>query len=42
MEMQGNLNVTRFYETLTAILAKKHNVEIVVKVHKKPKKEETA
>ena len=43
METQGTFNTVRFYETLAAILAKKHGVEIAVKVKEKPKeKEETA
>lgn len=43
METQGTFNAVRFYETLAAILSKKHAVEITVKVKEKPKeKEETA
>lgn len=43
METQGTFNTVRFYETLAAILSKKHSVEITVKVKEKPKeKEETA
>lgn len=42
MEIQGTFNTVRFYETLAAILSKKHGVDITVKVKEKPKKEETA
>ena len=43
VETQGTFNAVRFYETLVAILSKKHGVEITVKVKEKPKeKEETA
>nr|UVY08233.1 MAG: hypothetical protein [Bacteriophage sp.]UWG02045.1 MAG: hypothetical protein [Bacteriophage sp.]DAF01253.1 MAG TPA: hypothetical protein [Caudoviricetes sp.] len=43
VETQGTFNAVRFYETLAAILSKKHGVEITVKVKEKPKeKEETA
>lgn len=37
METQGTFNAVRFYETLAAILSKKHGVEITVKVKEKPK-----
>ena len=40
MEIQGTFNAVRFYETLAAILSKKHGVEITVKVNEKPKEKE--
>ena len=42
MNTQGTFNAVRFYETLAAILSKKHGVEIAVKVRKKPEKEKMA
>ena len=42
VETQGTFNAVRFYETLAAILSRKHGVDITVKVKEKPKKEETA